>query len=61
MLRSFAEGTYLNKNEVTERILNVVKHFDKIEPGKVMSSSPLISLLEPENVLLMKLELNLSH
>ena len=34
--RSFAEGTYLNKSEVTDRILNVVKHFDKIEPGKVI-------------------------
>ena len=33
--RAFAEGTYLNKNDVTDRILNVVKHFDKIEPGKV--------------------------
>ena len=33
--REFAEGTYLNKSDVTERILNVVKHFDKIEPGKV--------------------------
>lgn len=35
LTRSFAGGTYLDKSEVTDRILNVVKHFDKIEPGKV--------------------------
>jgi NADH dehydrogenase (ubiquinone) 1 alpha/beta subcomplex 1 len=35
LLRGFAEGTYLDKNQVTERILNVVKHFDKVEPSKV--------------------------
>ena len=34
-IRNFAEGTYLGQDEVTERILNVMKHFDKIQPGKV--------------------------
>ena len=33
--RSFAEGTYLSKDNVTERILNVVKNFDKVDPAKV--------------------------
>ena len=31
--RGFA-GTYLDKNEVTERILNVVKNFDKVDQSK---------------------------
>lgn len=35
-LRGFAaEGTYLDKGEVTDRILNLVKNFDKVEPSKV--------------------------
>lgn len=33
--RGFAEGTYLNKDEVTERVLNVVKHFNKVDTSKV--------------------------
>lgn len=33
--RGFAEGTYLSKDEVAERVVNVVKHFDKIDAGKV--------------------------
>lgn len=33
--RSFAEGTYLNKDDVTERVLSVVKNFDKADPAKV--------------------------
>ena len=33
--RSFAGGAYLDKDEVTERVLNVTKHFEKVEPGKV--------------------------
>ena len=35
LFRGFAEGTYLDKNQVTERILNVVKNFDKVDGAKV--------------------------
>ena len=35
LIRTFAEGTYLSKDDVTQRILNVVKNFDKVDPGKV--------------------------
>ena len=35
LLRGFAEGTYLDKGQVKERILGVVKNFDKVEPSKV--------------------------
>lgn len=38
LLRGFAEGTYLDKGQVTERILDVVKNFDKVEPSKVSST-----------------------
>ncbi len=35
-LRSFADSTYLDKKEVTDRILNVIKNFDNIKnPEKV--------------------------
>ncbi|KAL3140141.1 hypothetical protein ABBQ38_004418 [Trebouxia sp. C0009 RCD-2024] len=37
-VRGFA-GTYLDKNEVTERILNVVKNFEKVEQSKVTPSA----------------------
>jgi NADH dehydrogenase (ubiquinone) 1 alpha/beta subcomplex 1 len=41
LLRQFAEGTYLDKDQVTERVLHVVKHFDKVEPSKVnLSANP---------------------
>ncbi len=33
-LRSFAAGTYLDKAQVTDRVLNVVKNFAKVDPGK---------------------------
>ena len=33
--RGFAEGTYLNKDDVTERVLKVVKNFEKTDPAKV--------------------------
>lgn len=33
--RGFAEGTYLNKDDVTERVLGVVKNFEKTDPSKV--------------------------
>ena len=35
--RSFAKGTYLDKGDVTERVLNVVKHFEKVDENKVSS------------------------
>ena len=35
--RGFAEGTYLNKDDVTERVLKVVKNFEKTDPAKVWS------------------------
>ena len=35
LFRGFAEGTYLNKDDVTERVVKVVKNFDKVDPGKV--------------------------
>ncbi|KAJ7294117.1 hypothetical protein O6H91_19G004600 [Diphasiastrum complanatum] len=34
-----AHGTYLNKNEVVDRVLNVVKTFPKVDPSKVTPSS----------------------
>merc|ERR1712130_1093 len=37
--RSFAEGTYLDKDNVTERVLSVVKNFDKADPTKVTPSA----------------------
>ena len=33
--RGFAGGGYLDKDEVTERVLNVAKHFEKVDPAKV--------------------------
>jgi len=33
--RGFAGGGYLDKGEVTERVLNVAKHFEKIQADKV--------------------------
>jgi acyl carrier protein len=33
--RGFAGGHYLDKGEVTERVLNVTKHFEKIQADKV--------------------------
>lgn len=38
-VRGFA-GTYLDKNEVTERILNVVKNFEKVDQSKASSPAP---------------------
>lgn len=35
LLRGFAESTYIDKNVVTDRIVNVVKNFDKVDPSKV--------------------------
>ena len=33
--RGFAGGHYLDKSEVTERVVNVAKHFEKIDAAKV--------------------------
>lgn len=33
-----AKGSFLDKSEVTDRVINVVKNFQKIEPGKVTLS-----------------------
>ena len=37
LVRAFSESTYLDKNVVTDRVLNVVKNFDKVDPSKVCS------------------------
>ncbi|KAK8949964.1 hypothetical protein KSP40_PGU009290 [Platanthera guangdongensis] len=39
LLRRFSEeirGTFLDKTEVTDRIIKVVKNFQKVDPSKVM-------------------------
>lgn len=33
--RQFASGTYLDKDDVTARVLNVVTNFEKVDPVKV--------------------------
>lgn len=33
--RAFAGGAHLDKSEVTERVIEVTKHFEKIDPAKV--------------------------
>lgn len=33
--RGFAGGGHLDKDEVTQRVINVTKHFEKIDPAKV--------------------------
>ena len=35
LLRGLAGGAYLDKTIVTDRVLHVTKHFEKIDPGKV--------------------------
>ncbi|KAI8467036.1 MAG: acyl carrier protein [Monoraphidium minutum] len=37
--RGFAGGGYLDKDEVTQRVLNVAKHFEKVDPGKVVPAA----------------------
>ena len=44
-LRGFAEGTYLDKTEVEERVVNAIKNFDKVDPSKVRA--PLSAAGEP--------------
>lgn len=40
-LRHLAGGTFLDRNNVTERVLHVVRHFDKIDATKVFYGSGL--------------------
>lgn len=35
LLRSFADASYLDKGAVTDRVLSVVKNFEKVDAGKV--------------------------
>ena len=35
LFRGFSDSTYIDKNVVTDRIVNVVKNFDKVDPAKV--------------------------
>jgi hypothetical protein len=37
--RGFAGGGYLDKDEVTQRVLHVTKHFEKIDPAKVRAAA----------------------
>ncbi|XP_050207138.1 acyl carrier protein 2, mitochondrial [Mercurialis annua] len=42
ILRRFSEevrGSFLDKSEVTDRVLNVVKNFQKVDPSKVTPTS----------------------
>ncbi|GMH35889.1 hypothetical protein BSKO_03757 [Bryopsis sp. KO-2023] len=39
IFRGMAEGTFLDKNDVTDRVLSIVKNFEKVEPGKVTPSA----------------------
>ena len=40
LVRGFAEqGTFLDKGEVTDRVVGVVKNFDKVDPSKVGQSA----------------------
>ena len=39
--RSFASGTYLDKPAVTERVLEVLKKFEKVEPAKARARDSL--------------------
>ncbi|KAJ6762457.1 ACYL CARRIER PROTEIN 2 MITOCHONDRIAL [Salix koriyanagi] len=41
--RRFSEevrGTFLDKSEVTDRVVNVVKNFQKVDPSKVINVTP---------------------
>lgn len=46
--RGFAGGGYLDKDEVTQRVLEVTKHFEKINPAKVRPVEA--SVLAPSGV-----------
>lgn len=34
-IRAFASASYLDKGEVTDRVLSVVKNFDRVDASKV--------------------------
>lgn len=38
-VRTFAGSTFIDAGEVTDRIVNVVKNFDKVDPAKVSPSA----------------------
>jgi NADH dehydrogenase (ubiquinone) 1 alpha/beta subcomplex 1 len=42
--RGFAGGHFLDKGEVTERVLNVTKHFEKIQADKVRGGASACAL-----------------
>eukprot|EP01083_Nonionella_stella_P010352 29485_1 len=35
LVRNFASSTFIDANEVSERVVSVVKNFDKVDPVKV--------------------------
>ncbi|KAL4432837.1 hypothetical protein ABPG77_008163 [Micractinium sp. CCAP 211/92] len=39
LLRGFADASYLDKGEVTDRVLSVVKNFEKVDAAKVSPSA----------------------
>lgn len=41
--RFFVDSSFLDKAEVTERVVNVVKNFDKVEEGKVTETANFIT------------------
>lgn len=52
--RFFSEevkGSFLDKSEVTDRVITVVKNFQKVEPSKVIIPHPNSSLLLISRVL----------
>lgn len=46
LLRRFADASYLDKSEVTDRVLNVVKNFEKVDPAKVRCLEFMLDLNE---------------
>jgi NADH dehydrogenase (ubiquinone) 1 alpha/beta subcomplex 1, acyl-carrier protein len=45
--RGFAGGHFLDKGEVTERVLNVTKHFEKIQADKVRACARALASTTP--------------
>merc|ERR1712113_239263 len=42
-VRAYGESAYLAKEEVTERVLQVVKNFQKVDPAKVTTESHFVN------------------
>ncbi|KDO23364.1 hypothetical protein SPRG_11456 [Saprolegnia parasitica CBS 223.65] len=40
--RFFASQTFLDRNEVSERVLSVIKNFDKVEAAKVQETAKFV-------------------